>query len=148
MSCKPNPGKGGFWYVVLNRHDIKISEGGGFYPATTNNKLLLDAILTALKTLPKNSEIKLYTNSTFLVNTVKGLGKWQENGLENHNNHQLLDQLLNLFKHYIVSAGWIADSVENKWLKYCYRRSNEIRKSGEAGEFRHDVTAGFPSSYV
>lgn len=70
-ACDPNPGPGG-WAAIMRygRHE-KIISGGA--PQTTNNRMELQAALSALKALKRPCRVTLHTDSEYLR---RGITEW------------------------------------------------------------------------
>lgn len=70
-ACRGNPGPGGYGVVLEyldnkgQRHVKELSEG---YKNTTNNRMELMAVIKGLEVLSKPCEIKIYTDSQYIVN--------------------------------------------------------------------------------
>ena len=78
-ACQGNPGPGG-WAAVLvsGTHRREIT---GYAPATTNNRMELQAALEGMRNLKQPCEIDLYTDSQYLKNGMEQwLAKWKRNG--------------------------------------------------------------------
>jgi len=74
-ACSGNPGPGG-WGVVACYADDSVQELGGAVPATTNNRMEMQAAIAALKLLTESHQsqpVTLYTDSEYLIN---GITKW------------------------------------------------------------------------
>ncbi len=70
--CNPNPGPGG-WGAVLIQDDgteIELSDGD---KDTTNNRMEMSAVLTALNHLPEKHHVDLYVDSQYVKN---GITQW------------------------------------------------------------------------
>jgi ribonuclease HI len=68
-----NPGPGG-WGVVITRPDGRVTELGGRTEHTTNNRMELTAVITALRHLRAAPEpIALHTDSTYVI---RGITEW------------------------------------------------------------------------
>ena len=77
--CHGNPGPGG-WAAVLE-YGGHIRELSGGVPATTNNRMELQAAIEALNVLKEPCEIAFYTDSEYVRNGVTAwLFHWQRNG--------------------------------------------------------------------
>lgn len=77
--CQGNPGPGG-WAATLDYggHHREISGG---IPATTNNRMELQAAIEALSTLKEPCEVDFYTDSEYLKNGMSiWLAGWKING--------------------------------------------------------------------
>ena len=76
-ACSGNPGPGG-WGALLRFEDGSVEEFGGHAPATTNNRMELQAaleLLQRLKELPRHPDLTLRTDSKYLID---GLGSWMK----------------------------------------------------------------------
>ncbi|MGF1500110.1 MAG: ribonuclease HI [Elainellaceae cyanobacterium] len=74
-ACSGNPGPGG-WGVVVYFQDGAVHELGGGEPATTNNRMELQAAIAALTYLNESRQaepVTLYTDSQYVQN---GITKW------------------------------------------------------------------------
>ena len=74
-ACTGNPGPGG-WGVVVYFSDGEIYELGGGEAQTTNNRMEMQAAISALKllaTVKQSEPITLYTDSEYLI---KGITQW------------------------------------------------------------------------
>ena len=77
--CHGNPGPGG-WAVVLEHEENKRELSGGS-PATTNNRMELQAAIEALDALKEPCEVDFYTDSEYVKNGVTAwLVNWKRNG--------------------------------------------------------------------
>ena len=76
-ACSGNPGPGG-WGALLRFEDGSVEEFGGYDPATTNNRMELQAaleLLQRLKELPRHPDLTLRTDSKYLID---GFGSWMK----------------------------------------------------------------------
>ena len=76
-ACSGNPGPGG-WGALLRFEDGSVEEFGGSAPATTNNRMELQAalaVLERLQELPRHPDLRLRTDSKYLID---GLGSWMK----------------------------------------------------------------------
>ena len=73
-ACKGNPGPGG-WGVFLRYNEHKKELYGGD-KSTTNNRMELMAAIIALESLKKPCEVKLYTDSKYVL---QGITEWMDN---------------------------------------------------------------------
>ena len=62
-SCIGNPGKGGWAAIIINNNNKKIISGRK--KNTTNNQMELMAAIEALKKIPKDQEVQMYTDSKY-----------------------------------------------------------------------------------
>ncbi len=73
-ACKGNPGPGG-WGVYL-QYQGKEKDLHGGEAETTNNRMELMAAIQALETLNRPCQVKLYTDSKYVL---QGITEWMEN---------------------------------------------------------------------
>src|SRR6201993_4710161 len=77
--CHGNPGPGA-WAAILEYGQQKKELSGGV-PATTNNRMELQAAIEALKALKEPCAVSFYTDSNYLKNGVlQWLAGWKRNG--------------------------------------------------------------------
>ena len=77
--CHGNPGPGG-WAAVLEYGEHKRELSGGV-PATTNNRMELQAAIEGLNALKESCEVIFYTDSEYVRNGVTAwLFQWKRNG--------------------------------------------------------------------
>ena len=76
-SCEPNPGPGGWAALLRYGEHEKVLTGGE--ADTTNNRMELQAAISALGTLREPSEIEFHTDSTYLQ---QGITKWLPGWIE------------------------------------------------------------------
>jgi ribonuclease HI len=82
-SCLGNPGPGG--WAALIREGAKETRIQGGEPYTTNNRMELGAVIHALKKVPTATDIEVYSDSSWVINTMtknwkrkKNLDLWEE----------------------------------------------------------------------
>jgi ribonuclease HI len=77
--CHGNPGPGG-WAAILEYGQHKRELSGGV-PATTNNRMELQAAIEAMSALKEPCEVEFYTDSEYVKNGVSGwISNWKRNG--------------------------------------------------------------------
>jgi len=72
-ACSGNPGPGGWGALMLYNGHEKEMFGGE--EETTNNRMEMMAVIEALGALKKNSNVKLYTDSKYVM---QGITEWLE----------------------------------------------------------------------
>lgn len=80
-ACANNQGEGlqpGGWAAVFV--DGPTLSGGE--SETTNNRMEMRAVIEALKNTPPNSQVKIYSDSAYVINCFKQkwIDKWEKNG--------------------------------------------------------------------
>lgn len=111
-SCLGNPGPGGYGAVLVYGDNRKeLSQG---YRNTTNNRMELLAVITALDSLTRSCSVDLYTDSKYVQQAItkNWLGNWQKNGWKTSakkpvKNQDLWQRLLPLIKKHDVSFRWV-----------------------------------------
>ncbi len=79
-SCEPNPGPGG-WGMVHVRDGQIVSERCGHDPDTTNNRMEMTAIISALESLAEDSDETIWTDSDLCVKTLTvWAAGWEQRG--------------------------------------------------------------------
>ena len=69
-ACSGNPGRGGWAAIILDGE--KIEKISGSKDNTTNNRMELTAVISALKYV-KDKDLEIYTDSKY---TKDGIEKW------------------------------------------------------------------------
>jgi ribonuclease HI len=70
-ACSGNPGPGGWGAILRWRGTEREIHGGA--PETTNNRMELEAVVQALRTLKKPCDVTVYTDSQYVQ---KGMSQW------------------------------------------------------------------------
>ena len=111
-ACSGNPGAGGWGAVLKYREHIK--ELSGFEPETTNNRMELTAVISALEALKEPCEVVLTTDSKYVCDGIeKGWARsWRANGWKKADkkpalNPDLWERLLDLLERHKVSFVWV-----------------------------------------
>ena len=119
-ACSGNPGPGG-WGVVIFDNNNKQKNISGSEKNTTNNRMELSAAIMALKKIKTNSEVIIYTDSTYVKNGItEWVLKWKENGWKNSNkkpvkNKDLWIKLNELCQKNKVIWKWVKGHSNNKY---------------------------------
>ena len=71
--CEKQGKRGAYGIVILNRNTKRIDSFSGAYRKTTNSRMEVIAAIKALKLIDTKDPIVLYSDSEYLVNTMKGL---------------------------------------------------------------------------
>ena len=123
-ACSGNPGPGG-WGAILEwqGHEKELSGGEA---QTTNNRMELTAVLTALSLLKEPCTVELYSDSKYVVDAIdKGwLYGWQKKGWIKGDkkpvlNVDLWQQLLPLLARHNVRLHWVKGHAENEKNNRC-----------------------------
>src|SRR5690349_18950939 len=79
-ACSGNPGPGGYGAVLLfGDRRLEISQG---FQSTTNNRMELLAVISALERLTRPCRVLLHSDSQYVVDAVtkRWVYSWQRNG--------------------------------------------------------------------
>lgn len=113
-----NPGPGGFGVVLLaGPHRREISEG---YRLTTNNRMELLAVITALEALKRDGlQVTVYSDSKYVIDSVqKGwIYGWMRKGFAGKKNADLWRRFMRVFGRHHVRFIWIKghnNNIENE----------------------------------
>ena len=119
-ACSGNPGPGGWGAVIFDQKDNQKNISGS-EKDTTNNRMELLAAIMALKKIKTNSEIVIYTDSTYVKNGItEWIKKWEKHGWKNANrkpvkNKDLWIKLENLCKDNKIIWKWVKGHSDNKY---------------------------------
>ena len=123
-ACSGNPGPGG-WGAILRYKETEKELSGGAAD-TTNNRMELTAVLTALAILKEPCVVELYSDSKYVVDAIeKGwLYGWQKKGWIKADkkpvlNVDLWQQLLLLLARHDVRLHWVKGHAENEKNNRC-----------------------------
>jgi ribonuclease HI len=128
-ACSGNPGPGGYGIVLMSGpHRKEKSEG---FRLTTNNRMELLGAIVALESLNvPGSNVRLYTDSQYLVNAVnKGwLINWEKKNFAKKKNPDLWIRFLKAFRKHNVKFIWVKGHNDNPENERCDRLAVEAIK--------------------
>ncbi|MBI5103207.1 MAG: ribonuclease HI [Nitrospirae bacterium] len=110
-ACSGNPGPGGFGAILRSEHRVK--ELSGCEAMTTNNRMELMGIITALEALKKPCRVRVTTDSTYVV---KGMTEWIQGWIKKNwknsqkkdvLNRDLWERLLRASETHEIEWAWI-----------------------------------------
>jgi ribonuclease HI len=122
-SCEGNPGRGGWGFVWVEDDEI-IEQRHGADPATTNNRMELQALIEAYKLLPQDAALTMHSDSQLCVNTVnQWAAGWEKRGWKRKTgpikNLELVKEIYALATaHPHVKLEWIRAHAGSKWNEY------------------------------
>jgi ribonuclease HI len=133
-AAKGNPGRGGYG-VVLLAPDLQLrkemSEG---YRKTTNNRMELLAVIVGLEALKMpNTEVIIYSDSEYVVNSVeKGwIWGWQKKGFAGKKNSDLWQRFINIYRQHKVKLQWIKGHANIPENERCDKLSVDAANGSE-----------------
>ena len=110
-SCLGNPGNGGWAAIIID--DKKKIQIKGSKKDTTNNQMELLAPIKALKKIPKESNVQIFTDSKYVKSGItEWIHNWKKNAwrtaskqpVKNKDLWTELDQMTNEFK---IKWSWV-----------------------------------------
>jgi len=119
-ACSGNPGPGGWGAVILDQDD-KQKNISGSEKNTTNNRMELLAAIMSLKKIKTNSEVVIFTDSTYVKNGItEWMKNWKKNGWKNSSkkpvkNKDLWEKLDKLCEANRVSWKWVKGHSTNEF---------------------------------
>ena len=119
-ACSGNPGPGGWGAVILDQDD-KQKNISGSEKNTTNNRMELLAAIMSLKKIKTNSEVVIFTDSTYVKNGItEWMKNWKKNGWKNSGkkpvkNKDLWEKLDKLCEANSVSWKWVKGHSTNEF---------------------------------
>ena len=123
-ACSGNPGPGG-WGAILMYEDIK-KEISGAKENTTNNIMEITAVLEALKLLKMECEVKVYSDSAYVVNAFNQgwIENWKKNnwrtaGKDPVKNKELWVELYELTQKHKVEFIKVKGHSDNEFNNRC-----------------------------
>ena len=120
-SSRGNPGPGGFGAILIWGDKKKEISGG--YRKTTNNRMELIGVITALESLTKrNIPLTIYTDSQYIVKAIqeKWLDKWiKTNFAGGKKNKDLWLRFFNLAQEYQITFKWVKGHADNPHNNRC-----------------------------
>lgn len=131
-ACSGNPGPGG--YGAILRCDGREKELSGGEAHTTNNRMELTGVITALAALKFPCKVKLTTDSKYVVDGItKGWAAgWRKRGWKKSDgkpalNPDLWQRLLELLEIHDVEFCWIKGHAGHEENERCDRLAVQQR---------------------
>jgi ribonuclease HI len=110
-ACEGNPGPGGY-AAIIDRGGVRKEVIGG-EPRTTNNRMELLAVISALRALSEPSTVRVVTDSLYVLKGITTwIHSWRRKGWKTASgapvkNRDLWEQLDILVKQHRVRFEWI-----------------------------------------
>ena len=118
-ACSGNPGLGGWGVVILINDKEPVYLSGGS-KQTTNNQMELTAAIEALKFLPINSKIIIFTDSKYVKEGIElWIINWKKNGWKTKSkkpvkNKDLWKKLDGLINKHSIKWSWVKGHSGNE----------------------------------
>lgn len=140
-ACSGNPGMGGFGAILRSaRKSVELS---GCEMLTTNNRMEMMAVITALEALRRPCRVKITTDSIYLVKGMtEWIGGWRRNNWKNSQkkdvlNRDLWERLLQAADGHEIIWEWIKGHNGHTENERCDRLAREAIlncRKGTTGE--------------
>lgn len=111
-ACSGNPGPGG-WGAILRFGSIEKELSGG-EASTTNNRMEMTAVISALSALKESCEVTVFSDSKYVIDSItlgwaEGWKKrgWVKSDKKPALNADLWEVLLELLKKHKVTFVWV-----------------------------------------
>ena len=134
-SCRKNPGPGGWGAILVYEGREKELSGGE--AQTTNNRMELLSVITALSQLKESCKVTLTTDSKYVSDGIsKGWARsWQAKGWKKSDgkpalNPDLWEQLLVLCDRHDVTFVWVKGHNGHPYNERC-----DTLAQAESGRF-------------
>jgi len=133
-ACSGNPGPGGWGAVLM--YNEKSKEISGACADTTNNIMEITAVLEALKLLKEKCEVRIYSDSAYVVNAFNQgwIYNWRKNNWKTANkepvkNQELWEELYSLVQKHEVEFIKVKGHSDNKYNNRCdFLATSAIKK--------------------
>lgn len=123
-ACRGNPGRGGWGAILVYQGKEKELSGGE--PLTTNNRMELTAVISALNQLKEPCRVTLTSDSTYVVHAItKGwLDNWMRLGFRKAGNKPLPNddlwrQLAEAMKPHQIRWEWVRGHEGHPYNERC-----------------------------
>ena len=123
-SSKGNPGPGGWGAIISNQQPVaSIKEIGGREERTTNNRMEMMAAIMALQNIPKNMEVEVHSDSTYLINGITiWIKNWQKNNWRTKDKREVLNK--DLWEELLVET----EKRKVEWKKVLGHSGHEFNE--------------------
>ena len=123
-ACSGNPGPGGWGAVLI--YGGRRREMSGGEPSTTNNRMEMTAIISALSALKEPCAVDLYSDSRYVLDAIEQgwAARWRRNGWMRNKkepalNPDLWEALLNLLEVHKIECHWVKGHADNPYNNRC-----------------------------
>ena len=122
-ACSGNPGPGGWGAILIYGGTEKELSGGEV--CTTNNRMELISVITALEALKEPCDVEVYTDSQYVSNAINlgWLNSWRAMGWKRKGgevkNIDLWIKLLPLIEKHKVAFIWVKGHADNEYNNRC-----------------------------
>jgi len=139
-SCIPNPGNGGYSWILRHISSGKEIEGGGGFELSTNSRMEMWAIISGLQRLNQSCYVNIYTDSHFLVDSIQKdwylrwispkYGIWKSSRRVHVANIDLWRRLLPLIDYHSMTIDHIKAHNGHDENERCDQLAKQFAKQG------------------
>ncbi len=140
--CQYNPGPGAWAFILLDANkEIDKIEQSGFAADTTNNRMELLAVISALryvqKEYPAEQELKILTDSQYVQRGITlWIERWKQNGWKTANkkpvkNRELWEDLHKSIATFNIQWAWVPGHSDVYYNECC---DTLVQKTISAGK--------------
>lgn len=122
-ACEGNPGPGGWAAILAYKHHVREICGG--IPATTNNRMELQAAVEGLRALKEPCEVEFFTDSQYVrMGISERLKDWKARGWKTKDkkavkNEELWKQLDSEATKHKINWKWLKGHAGNEMNERC-----------------------------
>ena len=120
---------GGSAYIIFDSNGQEVKRASKGFKGTSNNRMEILAIMSVVNSLPKNSSVKIHSDSQYSINVLSRIWRASEN----------LDQITRYWdicrdKNLNVEFQWVRGHDGNVWNELCDKmaRSEYAKMRNEA----------------
>lgn len=139
-SCYPNPGPGGWAYILRHLPTNLSKEDSGYSADTTNNRMEMLAVIQGIYRLKKPCKVHIFSDSEYVC---KGINKWRigwrKKRFSTIKNPDMWEQLDNLLNKHEVKAVWVPGHTGHKENERCDYLAGLARKSGHKNKYEYEM---------
>ncbi|MCD7861189.1 MAG: ribonuclease HI [Oscillospiraceae bacterium] len=132
-ACSGNPGPGG-WGAILRYKDMEREMSGG-EAKTTNNRMELLGVISALEALKEPCIVELWSDSRYVIDGLqKGWALssrrrgWIKSDKTPALNPDLWERLLELTERHEMHYHWVKGHADNPYNNHCDRLAVAARE--------------------
>lgn len=129
--CWPNPGPGGWAFILEDNVGRNTLKRSGCDLDTTNNRMELTAVIEGLNDVPDGATVNLHSDSEYVV---KGVNYWRHGwkkkgwkGVKNDDLWRQVDALVDVLR---VTAFWVRGHSGHSQNEACDRMAWQAYRDG------------------
>ena len=130
-SCLPN--KRGAWAYVVLKNDTKVAQGCAGVRKTSSNRMEFLAAVMALRTVPMDAKVILWTDSKILIEAAQiKIPQWKNNDWRRLSGQPVIDldvvvELEELMSARNIEWRWVRGHSGNTYNELCDKLCRQVR---------------------